>query len=254
MHIHPAQKKRRPAFTLIELLVVIAMIVVLAALGFLAFTRAKQSARSAADLSQLRSIGTALTSAAGDTGRYPLSQVSGGDWTYWMDEVRAGLDMHYRASDDYGIADAEPFVSQRLNVKLTEDTSDSELRALKHYAAVEAVLPWRANTSGYDGVPVTAIKRPTEIAMLVDASRADQPLMNSHINLWGSFRSRWFEGDNSWAATDNPARANKQIDAEECEAAIDFRNGGKAHVLFVDGHIQRLGPDDFRFKMFTNAY
>ena len=87
-----------------------------------------------------------------------------------------------------------------------------------------------------------------------DASREDQPLKNSHINLWGPFRSRWFMPGASWAAADNPARANKTIEAEECEANIDFRNGGKAHVLFVDGHVQRMGPEDFRYRMFTNAY
>jgi prepilin-type N-terminal cleavage/methylation domain-containing protein/prepilin-type processing-associated H-X9-DG protein len=250
----PINKRSRPGFTLIELLVTISIIVILAALGFIAFKRARESASSAADLNQLRGLGTAISGVAGEDGRYPLSRVAGGDWTYWMDEVRESIRLHYRLDDDYNVADTEEFVAKRLDVNIPADTENSQLRGLKHFAATEAVMPWRANLNDYDGVPVTAIKRPVETALLVDAKRDDQPLKNSHINLWGPFRSRWFIPGATWAVADNPARANKMIEPADCEAHIDFRNNGKAHVLFVDGHVRRMGPEDFRYKMFSNAY
>src|SRR5215210_5217895 len=51
--------KRRPGFTLIELLVVIAVIAILAAILFPVFAQAREKARSAACLSNLKQIGTA---------------------------------------------------------------------------------------------------------------------------------------------------------------------------------------------------
>lgn len=54
------QTRRRCAFTLIELLVVIAIIALLAALLFPVFARARKSAKTSADLNNVRQIGVAL--------------------------------------------------------------------------------------------------------------------------------------------------------------------------------------------------
>jgi prepilin-type N-terminal cleavage/methylation domain-containing protein len=56
----------RSAFTLIELLVVIAIIAILAAILFPVFAQAKASAKSAATLSNIRQLGTAIHMYAGD--------------------------------------------------------------------------------------------------------------------------------------------------------------------------------------------
>ncbi len=67
----------RAGFTLIELLVVIAIIAVLAALLLPALSRAKESARSAQCLSQLRQIGLAVRLYANDQeDEFPRSQHS----------------------------------------------------------------------------------------------------------------------------------------------------------------------------------
>ncbi|HWD37338.1 MAG TPA: prepilin-type N-terminal cleavage/methylation domain-containing protein [Fimbriimonas sp.] len=57
--MHSFTTKTRSAFTLIELLVVIAIIAILAAILFPVFAQAKASAKKAADLSNIKQIGTA---------------------------------------------------------------------------------------------------------------------------------------------------------------------------------------------------
>jgi len=59
-------RRNRPGFTLIELLVVIAIIAILAAILFPVFAQARDKARSAACLSNMRQLGNALSMYVGD--------------------------------------------------------------------------------------------------------------------------------------------------------------------------------------------
>ncbi|RYG65849.1 prepilin-type N-terminal cleavage/methylation domain-containing protein, partial [bacterium] len=58
---------QRRAFTLIELLVVIAIIAILAAILFPVFAQAKNAAKSVANLSNLKQVGTSMLLYAGDS-------------------------------------------------------------------------------------------------------------------------------------------------------------------------------------------
>ena len=89
----------RKGFTLIELLVVIAIIAILAAILFPVFAQAKEAAKKAACLSNLRQIGTAFVMYQGDyDDRLPdrrdlKSSLPGGyrPWTSWPpSDPRAG--------------------------------------------------------------------------------------------------------------------------------------------------------------------
>ena len=69
-----ASQRTRRGFTLIELLVVIAIISILAAILFPVFSRARENARRANCLSNLKQIGLGITMYVQDNnGRYPLS-------------------------------------------------------------------------------------------------------------------------------------------------------------------------------------
>src|SRR5271169_829570 len=71
-----------PAFTLIELLVVIAIIAILAALLLPALSRAKQKAKQAACINNMRQIGIALVMYAGEFKVYPNCLTQAGSSFY----------------------------------------------------------------------------------------------------------------------------------------------------------------------------
>lgn len=87
MNSCPAAARVRRGFTLIELLVVIAIIGVLAALLFPVFARAREKARQASCLSNLKQIGTALSLYTEDyDSTYPRGQYWPWDSSHtWID-------------------------------------------------------------------------------------------------------------------------------------------------------------------------
>jgi prepilin-type N-terminal cleavage/methylation domain-containing protein/prepilin-type processing-associated H-X9-DG protein len=87
--LHRSRSERRTGFTLIELLVVIAIIAILAAILFPVFAQAREQARKAACLSNLKQMGLALTLYVQDYDEtFPSDYEINGSAIVWADQIQ----------------------------------------------------------------------------------------------------------------------------------------------------------------------
>jgi prepilin-type N-terminal cleavage/methylation domain-containing protein/prepilin-type processing-associated H-X9-DG protein len=119
-----AVKGRRSGFTLIELLVVIAIIGILAAMVFPVFARARESARKAVCLSNVKNIALAFQMYVGDYQAYPPTEHRQEVWD-WFAATTGGV-----AADMAGAGCMQPLNSNpylRMAVVLDEYTKNRDV-------------------------------------------------------------------------------------------------------------------------------
>jgi prepilin-type N-terminal cleavage/methylation domain-containing protein/prepilin-type processing-associated H-X9-DG protein len=137
---------RPRAFTLIELLVVIAIIAILAAILFPVFARAKEAAKRAACLSNLRQLGTSMAMYEGDADdRMPdrrdlKASLPGGyrPWTSWPpSDPRAGwaavVLRPYTRNDDLWSCDSVRGSAMGAAEQVRQRTSDVPNASVSRY-------------------------------------------------------------------------------------------------------------------------
>lgn len=103
----PQKNTKKRGFTLIELLIVIAIIALLAAILFPAFNKARESARRASCLSNLKQIGLGMTQYVQDYDGYqPATEVNGVSWPVLLIPYTKSGQIFYCPSARRGQGDA----------------------------------------------------------------------------------------------------------------------------------------------------
>jgi prepilin-type N-terminal cleavage/methylation domain-containing protein len=144
------------AFTLIELLVVIAIIAILAAILFPVFAQAKEAAKKAASITQMKQLGTATTlytSDYDDTLPFGLTpNSSNGTWRRtgghaipagWLTTTR-----YIPAEDSQGWANSTEPYRKNYDMLLIPGTSPVPVSGITYPAAKN----WKDNSMAYNGL------------------------------------------------------------------------------------------------------
>ncbi len=248
-------KTRRSAhgFTLVELLVVILIVIVLATLGFMFARTGLRKAAMAANLQNLRSLGGILTSYSADQNAYPAG------WSFargesWATQVVKELHGDSAKQDPILLS---PLVAKSIPADLKGPT-------VSNYG----VSPFIFAQEGPEGygyrVRPASLRRPSEQILLGDAlpRSENQPYGFSMIVWWGM---RGSASGNSYTqppiSPESRAETNVQFPGNILEMTTDgskglpaFRNDGKCHLLFADGHVEGMVPDQVKFKHFAISY
>ncbi len=211
---HEEHKKSvQRGFTLIELLVVVAIIGILAAMLFPVFGRARESARKASCMSNLKQIGLAAMQYSQDYDErvMPLGYIYGGKTYYWWGSVKSSV-----------LNESESMLQPYMkNTQIQACPSfDNKLRTaigLTGYAYNDAYL----HPNWYSG------NASVSLARIGDSART--------VMLSDSARISFLDGKTLEANTFlTPPSQNYP--------ALHARHNGTANVLWADGHVKAFKP------------
>jgi prepilin-type N-terminal cleavage/methylation domain-containing protein/prepilin-type processing-associated H-X9-DG protein len=226
---------RSPGFTLTEVLVTIAIIAVLAVLSFTGVRSIRLNASAATATASLRQNAVAIQGYVADKGRYPEAWdfrggSGGGSWSW---QIRDQLG--YQSTESWPTS---TLLHPRHGTKGLDKIKGWDRERLHHFSA-SAVLFQDVNDSK-SFTRSANVTNPASIIMLGDA-----PLIRAGSPASGCDAGYWSLRDN--AVKGNPG---SPVDKAALKSSVEFWMKGKAHFLFVDGHVETLAPDQVLRKHF----
>lgn len=200
MHQQQDVLRSRSGFTLIELLIVIAIIAILAAILFPVFSRARENARRASCMNNMKQLGLAVMQYTQDYDeKYPLSwfgRIPGGPSRGSYTQTDASMPgAHFTTIDPSGGAGSSgnwitwmdmiyPYVKS-IQVYRCPSSVDAETVPDYHYSGAFGNTPsnllantgtnnWESGRYGNliarSALPLAAVQRPSEIVMIYEMS------------------------------------------------------------------------------------
>lgn len=227
------------SFTLIEILIVITIIAVLAALLMPTLKEAKESANGAKCISNLRQIGLATEMYGQERSVYP-----------WGVERPAGIRFTQRINpylQKQGAVDTLTNVS--AVVECPSHVIKHALRPITCYAVRDRLFGDSGNgahvASGMYPRKFPWTERPHEV---MTVACADQDVGNA-VNL-SCHSTIWDHPGNN--ADYNPATANNAVsfmdNVDGTTGQVRWRHKNRSNFLFVDGHVESVGMNQFAEK------
>ena len=223
-------KFQKSAFTLIELLVVIAIISTLAAILFPVFARARESARRASCMSNLKQIGLGTMMYVQDYDeKYPM----GLSWTSASDHTTLNWEQIIF-----------PYVKSE-QIFLCPSSSSSTAGGNGNYGANWLMMPYMPWTSD-STVSMAAIQAPASVYMLMDAGTILlQPKPSSSSNTYTSSVTApaayaWYLPGTKKLVEASGGTSPAFGSAQEADYASEGRHFDGSNMAFADGHVKWL--------------
>lgn len=237
MRLHPGfpEKKNRQAFTLIELLVVIAIISILSAILFPVFARARENARRASCMSNLKQISLGIMQYTQDYDeKFPLIKVNSAS--------------NSSLTNPYGWADSlQPYVKSTQIFRCPSDVSSYKFAESGPFAGQPDPTNWEEG--GYTsyfmndlagGQSQAALQFSAQTILLGDGGG------NASAN--ARYSSNGCSGGRAGAPSDCTASSNSRARIPQGGLWVHLVGGNYA---FADGHVKWLKGND---QGTSNAY
>jgi prepilin-type N-terminal cleavage/methylation domain-containing protein len=218
---------RRSGFTLVELLVVIVIISVLASLAFMMASRAKQAAKNAATLNNLREIGTGVAAWMSENGNfYPPcwdnTKGSNRSWAQTLDPYIHNEE-NYRDTNSKFIGPNKriPVEVNQWSHPITYSMNRAVCRDVTSNGRVEVSL-----------IHATQVGRVADVILLADGCQNPSNLGQANASAYRVFAATGATGPRGQYAD------TIEVGPDEDTSAGDgwFRYpGGKCHALMCDG-------------------
>ena len=262
------KRRERSAFTLIELLVVIAIIAILAAILFPVFAQAREKARQASCMSNLKQIGLATTSYIQDYDE-TFPQASDTSWNNpWSTVITPYIKstQTFRCPSDRAPTDppasyvpwAGPIISYVVNSTFGwSGTYSANNFGGLFYPAGEGIAPYLKNARVR---PLANVNFPSSTVMITERNRAYPNACGGNFagNLYNWGRS-WVGEEDGWGNYEcnggdelgptlipNGQRAvsGSPFDGKGPNGGVMAIHQGRANFLFADGHVKAMIPAD----------
>ncbi len=213
------------AFTLIELLAVVGVIGVLACLAIPTIGSGMKKARQSAGISNLRQIGVAMLTYAGENdNRMPHCWDSSTGKTY------AHLIGEY-LPQDLRSSERNVFCSPAAEKQIVSGTHTIAVT----YSAHPRVCN-ETNASGDFRVPMQMVAHPSRLIILADGSQLPWNNNQSTASFWNP--GEIFAQDPDPLLRDKLIPAGPDSDTDAAQGWFRYRNSGALHALMADCHVQ----------------